>query len=230
MRRIVLDWQEIESLSLDDIRILALTDVSALIFLACSNLYNAREHWQYGDDDVTDEQWDDISKAIGQAEGEIMSALIGVILPHVRGTISAFKMLPCDGATYLRTDYPLLYDALENTYQIDADTFFVPDLRGRFPLGQSTDYLVADMGGTSVETLTAAQMPAHTHDNAPHAHSEIIPVSTIINGGLEAPATASIPSPSTTGLTSISINPAGGDEEHNNMPPYYVVFYAIVAG
>jgi microcystin-dependent protein len=225
-----LDWLEIQVQALPERNIIALTHVGAILIMACNAFYRQRYYWQYGGEPVDDTQWDEIGHAIGLMEHELMSGLIGVILPHVIGALSDLNMLPCDGAIYNRVDYPLLYDALENTYQIDADTFYVPDLRGKFPLGQSASFLIADEGGTETETLTVAQMPEHTHDNDPHAHSEIIPVSTIINGGLEAPATAAIPSPSTTGLASISINPEGGGEEHNNMPPYHVVLFAIIAG
>lgn len=36
--------------------------------------------------------------------------------------------LVCDGASYLRVDYPALYAALSSVYITDADNFTVPDL------------------------------------------------------------------------------------------------------
>lgn len=45
-------------------------------------------------------------------------------------SVNAFPdgILACDGATYLRTDYPHLYAVLPTLYIIDADHFSVPDL------------------------------------------------------------------------------------------------------
>lgn len=231
MKRIILDWQEIQSVSLDEKRILALTDVSALIFMACSNLYNNRAVWSFGADAVTDAQWDDISKAIGQAEAEIMGNLVGVILPHVMADALQYNMLPCDGSTYLRSDYPLLYEALDPIFQLDADTFAVPDLRVKFPLGADTgDYALGTTGGEIEHTLTGLEMPEHTHDNAPHAHSESIAVPFVADVGTGVPIASATSAVGSTGLTSISINPAGESEPHNNMPPYYALNWAIVAG
>lgn len=231
MRRILLDWQEIQSVSLDEVRILALTDVSALIFMACSNLYNDRLKWRFGEDYVTDAQWDDISKAIGQAEAEIMSNLVGVILPHVMGNPLDFNMLPCDGASYLRVDYPLLYEALDPIFIVDADTFTVPDLRVRFPFGaDGVDYSLGDTGGETEHTLLATEMPEHTHDNAPHAHTESTAAPSIGAAITGVPVPAATPAAGLTSFESISINPAGESQPHNNMPPYYALNWAIVAG
>lgn len=225
-----LDWEEIQGLSLPERNVIALTHVGAILILAQSVFYRKRYNWCFGLESVTDEQWDEIGHAIGRMEHEIMSGLIGAILPHVIGNISGLNMLPCDGAIYNREDYPLLYDALENTYQIDEYTFQVPDLRGKFMLGEGDGFLIADEGGTKEETLEIINLPAHSHSSPPHSHSEISAVSTIINGGLEAPASAAIPVPTTTGLESVTIDETGGDEPHNNMPPYHTVLFAIVAG
>jgi len=231
VKRILLDWQEIQSVALGEKRILALTDVGALIFMACSNLYNNRNVWRFGEDEVTDEQWDDISKAIGLAEQEIMSNLVGVILPHVMGSPLDFNMLPCDGSTYLREDYPLLYEALDPFFIVDADTFTVPDLRVKFPFGaDAVDYPLGQTGGEIEHTLTGLEMPEHTHDNAPHAHTESVASATVGAAITGVPVPSAFPSVGLTSFESISINPAGESQPHNNMPPYYALNWAIVAG
>jgi len=231
VKRILLDWQEIEPLSLDEKRILALTDVSALIFLACSNLYNNRDIWRIGEDEVNDSQWDTISEAIGQAETEIMGNLVGVILPHVMAAPLDFNMLPCDGAAYLREDYPLLYEALDPIFHIDADNFTVPDLRVRFPIGaDSGDYVLGTTGGEIEHVLTGTELAEHTHDNAPHAHTESTASATVGAAITGVPVPSAFPSIGLTSYESISINPAGESQPHNNMPPFYALNWAIVAG
>lgn len=58
-----------------------------------------------------------------------------------------FKL--CDGQTYTRTD--------------GGGTITTPDLRNRFIVGAGSTYSIGDTGGADSVTLTAAQMPAHTH-------------------------------------------------------------------
>jgi microcystin-dependent protein len=60
--------------------------------------------------------------------------------------------LLCDGGSVLQADYPALFDVIGVTYGDGGsnDTFNLPDLRGRFPLGQD------DMGGTSADRVIHA--------------------------------------------------------------------------
>lgn len=225
-----LDWLDIQAVSLPERNIIALTHVGAILILACNTFYRQRYYWQYGEEPVTDTQWDDIGHCIGLMEHELMSGLIGAILPHAIADISGLNMLPCNGDVYNRDDYPLLYEALGSTYQIDADTFRVPDLRDRFPMSEGIDFAIDDTGGTREETLTADQMPAHTHDNAPHAHTESVAIPSIGAAITGVPVPSASPSAGLTSFESISINPAGNDGPHNNMPPYLVLKWAIVAG
>jgi len=225
-----LDWFDIQETAIAETRIIALTDVGAVLILACNTFYRQRYYWQYQGEEVDDSQWDDIGHAIGLMEHEIMSGLIGAVLPHVMASLTGLNMLPCDGSTYDRVDWPALYDAIDPIYIIDADTFRVPDLRDKFPLSEGVDFVVDDTGGTREEVLTADQMPAHTHDNAPHAHTESTASPTVGAAITGVPVPSAFPAVGLTSFESISINPAGNDEAHNNMPPYLVVRWAIVAG
>lgn len=209
-------WDEIQALSNPETNIIALTHVGAILLHACAAWYDNRRLWFVGDEPVNDAEWDDISKTIGLMEHQLMSGLVGVILPHVLGSLSGFSMLPCDGSSYARADWPLLYDAIDPIYRIDSDNFRVPDMRERFPYGQGGGLDLDDSGGETEHLLLYAEMPVHEH-------SETIAVPAIINGGLEAPASAAVPSAGVTGS-------AGGSEPHNNMPPFRVVRFAIVAG
>lgn len=63
---------------------------------------------------------------------------IGAILPYA-GENAPDGYLLCDGSEVERTKYQQLYDVLGSKYgipSIGANTFKLPDLRGRFPLGR----------------------------------------------------------------------------------------------
>lgn len=63
---------------------------------------------------------------------------IGSIFPFA-GTIVPLGYLLCDGALVSRVEYPALYQTLGTTYGASAggEYFRLPDLRGRFPLGNA---------------------------------------------------------------------------------------------
>jgi hypothetical protein len=87
-----------------------------------------------------------------------------------------------------------------------------PDLRGRFVLGAGGAYSVDDVGGEEEHTLTIDEMPAHTHSQWGVNRSQEFETSQ----GLSAAQNSS----SNTGST-------GGDQPHNNMPPYYAMAYIM---
>jgi len=138
--------------------------------------------------------------------------MIGSILPFARATLPD-TCLPCDGTTYQRTDYPLLYAALPAHLILNADEFITPDLQDRFLLADGTRNQ-GDTGGAETHTLTESEMPTHTH-----AYTAAGPSVTTIVVPDEPSA---VPIAATTA-------PAGGSQPHNNMPPYYTVIFGIVA-
>lgn len=64
--------------------------------------------------------------------------------------------LKCDGKAYLKTDYPLLYEAIGDTYNASgtpADKFCVPDMVGKYALG------AADSGNESLGKSVSESLP-----------------------------------------------------------------------
>lgn len=78
--------------------------------------------------------------------------------------------LLCDGSAVSRTTYATLYAAIGDTWGAGdgSTTFNLPDLRGRAPIGAGTGsgLTARTLGGkvgAETHTLTAAQVPTHTH-------------------------------------------------------------------
>ena len=71
---------------------------------------------------------------------------------------------PCDGRTLAIADYPALYALVGTTYGGDGQqTFGLPDLRGRVPMGTSNNFSLAAAPGIEIVWLTQSQMPSHIH-------------------------------------------------------------------
>lgn len=224
------DFTDVFGTSMNTIRVTALRDLSAVICLSALTRYHERRVWEDDGDAVDDIQWDIIEKAMAQAESELTRGMIGLILPSALASISGLDVLECDGATYLKADYPELYDALDGAFIIDASSFFVPDLRGKFVLGvDGIDFSIGDSGGEKEHALTESEMPSHTHTNIPHTHSEIAATPSLADFGTGAPVPSATTAPSVTGAASITIDSAGGNEAHNNMPPYLALKWVIIA-
>ncbi|MFD1062346.1 phage tail protein [Winogradskyella litorisediminis] len=75
----------------------------------------------------------------------------------------------CDGRLLPIAQYQALYALLGTTYGGDGQTTFaLPDLRGRVPVGVGTGaglplVNLGETGGTNSNTLSVAQLPAHSH-------------------------------------------------------------------
>lgn len=87
--------------------------------------------------------------------------MIGVCLPYGTATIPD-NMLLCDGSSYARLDYPLLYAVLAAEYIDDADTFHTPNYVGRVPRGTAGNQAVEE--GEDTHTLTVDEIPSHSHE------------------------------------------------------------------
>jgi microcystin-dependent protein len=88
----------------------------------------------------------------------------------------------CAGQAVNRTTYSALFAAIGTTYGTGdgSQTFNVPDLRGRMPIGMDNmggsdagriglANTLGTTGGTN--TITTSHMPSHTHSGASHSHT-----------------------------------------------------------
>lgn len=137
----------------------------------------------------------------------------------------------CDGSMLPISEYDTLFALIGTTYGGDGiNTFGLPDLRGRSAVHAGTArtgerYDLGSSGGVEQVTLTPAQMPAHTHlPTTAGAATSASP-----EGTRWAAQTANAYSDvqPNAQVAAGAVQPAGGSQPHENMPPYLVVSYII---
>jgi microcystin-dependent protein len=149
--------------------------------------------------------------------------------------------LACDGSLVAISQYEVLYALLGTTYGGDGvNTFGLPDMRGRLPVGQGQgpglgSYVWGQKSGTETVTLTTTQLPTHNHIcvATTDTGTSATPGPGAVLGGI-APDT--MYTPDITGLTGYSLATSavgnqGGSQPHNNlMPTLSVPFYIAYSG
>lgn len=187
-------------------------------------------------DEVTDSEWDEIEAGVAKLTKEIWGNMIGHIVTLATEEIPD-NMLLCDGATYNRVDYPELFSVIADSLKLDADTFNVPDLIVRLPIGGTPDAVGAEGGGEGI-TLAIDHLPAHSHaaNVTDLGHSHVIVGIAALTAALygEIPAFVGQPSlgATETAFTGISVdigNTGEGEEISVPYPPVTGVVFAIVA-
>lgn len=92
----------------------------------------------------------------------------GTIMPFA-GSTAPYGWLLCDGGSHARSTYPDLFEALGTTWgsgSVPPDTFSVPNLGDRIPVGVVTGDSAQELGdyaGTATHTLSGSETPRHKH-------------------------------------------------------------------
>jgi microcystin-dependent protein len=133
----------------------------------------------------------------------------------------------CDGQILPINQNQSLYSLLGTTYGGDGRTSFaLPDLRSRTPIHKSDGHQLGQKSGAETITLTAAEIPQHTHAlkaSSTEGDSRNSTNSILASSELYRPYDAG----RSTALRSGSITNAGGSQAHNNMQPYTTVSFTI---
>jgi len=130
--------------------------------------------------------------------------------------------LLCDGSSLARTDYEELFDSIGTMFgSNDTNTFNLPNLYNRFPIGAGDVHPLGNIGGEKDHLLSLSEMPQHIHP-------------------IRKPDPTGKNCFKTLGLyyknQCMSLNsneyftnyaPKTATRAHNNMPPYIGIFFII---
>lgn len=134
----------------------------------------------------------------------------------------------CNGQLLAIAQNQALFSLLGTQYGGNGTTTFaLPDMRGRVLVhegqapGGPTTYTMGQTGGSESVTLLVTQMPSHSHtvnavtaEGNQNSPTNVLPADT---KGLDkeySDATAN------TTMKSTMVNPAGGNQPHENRPPF----------
>lgn len=136
----------------------------------------------------------------------------------------------CEGQLLPISENETLFQLIGTTYGGDGqETFALPDLRGRLPIHQGNNFILAETGGVEEVTLTVQQIPAHTHPllaNSGQADSGT-PTGRVCAEEALVGVDFYIESPPTVNMAAQAISTVGGSQPHTNFQPYLCVDFII---
>jgi microcystin-dependent protein len=179
---------------------------------------------------------EDHGTRISNLEGAASPFPVGSIIPSVSNTEYSTTenqgWVWALGTSVLKTVFNDLWVALGEPSGVDADHFYLPDLRGRVFVGSgqgvyagATNRIKGQSGGEETHLLTGRESGIQDH-----SHDMRITGDAVGGGNPGAGNTSSSATLLTAGAQTVASPVAGNKdaiESHNNMPPYYVVNYLI---
>ncbi len=137
----------------------------------------------------------------------------------------------CAGQLLPIAENETLFQLIGTTYGGDGEsTFALPDLRGRLPLHQGNGFILAETGGAEEITLTASQIPAHSHAllaTSSNAANTNAPNAVLAQNTTYEPYLSPASFPANTPLFPGTVSAVGGSQPHTNFQPYLCVSFII---
>ncbi len=139
----------------------------------------------------------------------------------------------CEGQLLPLSQNTALFSLLGTIYGGNGKSnFALPDFQGCAPIqhGQGpglSDYFIGETGGAETVTLLESEIPNHRHayqasDNVGERNNPAGNLYSIPDSGRIYAAPSNL-----APMSANSLAPAGGDQPHNNMPPYLVLNFII---
>jgi len=134
---------------------------------------------------------------------------------------------PCDGRLLAIADNDALFNLIGTTYGGDGQTTFaLPNLQGRAPVHVGSGFVLGQAGGSESVTLTANQIPAHSH--VPQAQNAVgnqaSPTNNVWANSTLNQFTAG---PAASTMNAQNVQSSGGSQPHDNMMPFQVISFVI---
>jgi microcystin-dependent protein len=171
-----------------------------------------------------------------------------ILVPY---TFAPAGFLPCDGQLISIAENETLFQLIGTTYGGDGEeTFGLPNLQSRVPIhvgqGQLSTYQLGEMAGAETVTLTASEMPAHTHEidqaqlaakvrcqsgsgtaRTPAGHVLAAEAAGVTQLYSNKPADADMRADTISVGGAATINPAGSSQPHDNRQPTVCLRFCI---
>ena len=185
-------------------------------------------------DNIVDIQ-DNIVELQDNLENIKIKPKAGFIYPLASSVVPEGFLL-CDGAEYLRSEYPELFAAIGTIYGSGngSTTFNVPNLQIRVPVGAGDGYKLGDVGGMETHKHTDGDFRAMigAATGSPSTLNYVATSGSNPNTGATRTGTYTIVGASyRTGDGFAHYTPVVGyTSTENNMQPYTVVNYIIATG
>lgn len=138
----------------------------------------------------------------------------------------------CNGRSLSTVSFSDLFSVIGYTYGGSGVNFSIPDMRGRVAVGagsnpELTSRTLGTTGGEESHTLTASEMPSHTHSSNAIGGSVGLVRSTGSNTASGSLDNTSNEPDLYASPVALSINSSGSGQSHNVMQPFIVLQYLI---
>jgi microcystin-dependent protein len=137
----------------------------------------------------------------------------------------------CAGQPVSISENDALFSVIGTTYGGDGEeTFNLPDLQGRVPMGTGGSDIIGEKAGVESVTLSVQQMAIHNHvmlgstaqATTNNASSNI--AATMLAAGTASAYGTNLPF---RAINAGSIGPVGGNQPHENRQPYLCITFVI---